>query len=101
MIGDWNMDLHTGASEAQFGHLPLVDDVDEEEKGDQFVQHPRYQKPGSSHSDSSEDESDDNSDAAPKRWEQPSSLEMDCIFLEDESTKEENALPQIFDVETV
>ena len=41
----------------------------------------------------SEDESGSDSDAGPQRWQQPSSLEMDCIFLEDDSTKEENVLP--------
>ena len=49
----------------------------------------------------SEDESGSDSDAGPQRWQQPSSLEMDCIFLEDDSTKEENVLPQIFDIDSV
>lgn len=51
-------------------------------------------------SESEEDESED-SDAGPARWKEPSSLEMDCIFLEDENTKEENNLPQIFDTDSV
>ena len=52
--------------------------------------HRAFKPVPSSGSDQDESESED-SDAGPSRWKEPSSLEMDCIFLEDE--KEETALP--------
>ena len=45
----------------------------------------------------SDEESD--SDDGPKRWEKPSSLEMDCVFLEDE--QEEDGLPEQFTLESI
>ena len=51
--------------------------------------------------DSDEDDESEDSDAGPSRWKEPSSLEMDCIFLEDESAGSVNHLPQIFDMEAV
>lgn len=59
------------------------------------------------HSDSEQDEDDDDSedsDQGPKRWAETNSLEMDCVFLEEEDTnghKQESHLPQIFDPELV
>ena len=38
----------------------------------------------------SEDESGSDSDKGPERWLRSISEEVDCIFLEDENTKEEN-----------
>ena len=51
-------------------------------------------------SDSSGEESDNSSDDGPSRWKQPSSLEMDCVFL-DEDQKEEDGLPEIFTLEAI
>ena len=39
-----------------------------------------------------ETDEESDSDDGPKRWEKPSSLEMDCVFLEDE--QEEDGLPE-------
>ena len=35
-------------------------------------------------SESDSEDQDEDSDAAPDRWQQPNSLEMDCVFLDDE-----------------
>lgn len=42
-------------------------------------------------------QSQDDSDEPPDRWQQSSSLEMDCVFL-DEDASQENNLPDVFDV---
>ena len=90
---DWNVDLHTSQNDNQFGHLSVHQGNPlEEVKTAPMV-------PVGSPTDS-DDESED-SDAGPSRWNEPNSLEMDCVFLEDENTKEENNLPQIFDNESV
>ena len=54
-------------------------------------------------SDESDEEDGDSedSDAGPTRWKEPSSLEMDCVFLDDETTRDENALPEIFDLDSI
>ena len=90
MQRDYLRDLHTGQNDDQFGHLPLAGD--EESK----VQHR-----AAAHMDDDSDGESEDSSAGPSRWMQPSSLEMDCIFLEDENTKEENFLPQIFDIDSI
>lgn len=54
-----------------------------------------------SSSEEEEDESGESQGAGPTRWQESNSLEMDCIFLEDETTKEDNVLPQIFDLDSV
>jgi len=43
---------------------------------------------------------DEDSDEPPDRWQQSNSLEMDCVFL-DEDTANENNLPDVFDVQQV
>jgi hypothetical protein len=78
------VDVYTSRNDTQFGHLSLL----EEEKSESF----RKQQPvASSPSGSEEEDESEDSDAGPTRWKEPSSLEMDCIFLEDE--KEELTLP--------
>lgn len=50
-------------------------------------------KPVPSDEESDDDDESGDSDAGPTRWQEPTSLEMDCIFLEDETNKADNALP--------
>ena len=59
-----------------------------------------YVKPGGSQSDSQSGEDSDSSDAGPSRWKQPSSLEMDCVWP-DEDQKEDDGLPETFTPESV
>ena len=70
-----------------------------EEEEEAKSQPRKYQPVASSPSGSEDEEESEDSDAGPTRWKEPSSLEMDCIFLEEE--KEESTLPQIFDVDSV
>lgn len=59
-------------------------------------------KAESSSSDDETDSSDDrDSETDNNRWDQPNSLEMDCVWLVDDKMKDESALPQIFDLEAV
>ena len=46
-----------------------------------------------------EQTSSDDSDQPPNRWKHSESLEMDCVFLEDDETNRE--LPDVFDVAQV
>ena len=89
------MDLHTSQDNGQFGHLGKHDAVLAEEEQKKF-------KPVSpDETDSAEEGESDDSDAGPTRWKEPNSLEMDCIWLEDESMKDDSALPQIFDLDAI
>lgn len=83
---DVRRDLHTSSNSGIFGHLDRNTE-DEEDK----VEHRAFQPVPSSGSDPDSSGESEDSDAGPSRWKEPSSLEMDCIFLEDE--KEEANLP--------
>ena len=57
----------------------------------------------SSSDDGSDDDDDGDSDdsgAGPSRWNQPNSLEMDCVFLEEENEDSTN-LPTFLDSENI
>ena len=100
---EFNMDLHISQDDSQFSHLgrhAVIDDTNEERKFTPVSQAAGVAIASDDTSSAEEGESED-SDAGPTRWKEPNSLEMDCIFLEEEGAKDDSALPQIFDLDSI
>ena len=97
----FNMDLHTSQNDDQFGHLlPTNMTKAASNLEERKTQQQKFMPLSDSESEGEDDDSED-SDAGPTRWKEPSSLEMDCVFLDDEGAKDENALPEIFDLDSI